>query len=235
MRLPYMRALLVFFAVFPCLILCSCKKNGGPQLPNYNDSTEIAEAITFKIIATEPSPWDSANSPLADSFTINQVVPMGEYISGISFGLVNPPNSGITLAYSTNNQPFFILSLAAMPTVSSNFLLNQTYSYTSAQNFPAAPIFLSMGGDDTGPGRYFKDTVPPDGSSQPVTTTTYSQVIFTNKDSSNQLGNNSLIYFADGVISGYEILSYGMSDPNKYIQRWDFEISFKNLTYQLLP
>lgn len=228
-----MRILPVFFTLLTALLICSCEKNNASQLPNYNDSTEIREAVTFKIIVTHPSPWDSANGPLTDSFSMNEVVTMGGDLPGINMSIFPPPGSGIGFSYSSNNQLSLILDYNAIPVVNTEFLLNHVYSDTNTQNFPSQPVFLSMPGGN-GVGRYFKDTIPPDGSSQPLATTTYSQITFTNNFSSNQLGNSDLVYFADGVISGYEILSYGTLDPNKYVQRWDFEITFKSLTYHIL-
>jgi hypothetical protein len=33
----------------------------------------------------------------------------------------------------------------------------------------------------------------------------------------------------DGAISGYIISRWGLTDPNKYVMRWDFVVNFSGL------
>jgi hypothetical protein len=138
---------------------------------------------------------------------------------------------GFGLSYAPNLDPpaVFSIGYAALPMIYSDFLVNHTYSDTTTN---LAFVTTMLNGN--GPGRYFKDTVPADGTTMP-TATYFSQAYFTTKFTSTQLGNYDTTYFATGVISGHEILTFGTTDPNKYVQRWDFVVTFNNLTVNVLP
>jgi hypothetical protein len=201
---------------------------------DYDDSTQVHETIVIKVFATQPSPWDSAHGPFADSISLDGEVPVGGEFPGIETEVFNAGIGvgGIGIAYAPNVNPPAVFSLAysAFPMIYSDFLLNHTYTDTTT-----AVAFVTTMVNGNGPGRYFTSTVPADGSSAPTTTTYYSQANFTRKFTSTQLGNYDTTYFASGVISGHELLSFGTSDPNKYVQRWDFTVTFNNLTYSILP
>lgn len=224
---------ILLLSLITVVTLCSCKKNGVSQ-PNYDDSAQVHETITIKVIATQPSPWDSAHGPFADSLSLDAEVLVGGELPGVETGLFKAGigTGGIGIAYAPNVNPPAVFSLAysAFPMIYSDFLTNHTYNDTTT-----AVAFTTTMVNGNGPGRYFTGTIPADGSSAPTATTYYSQADFTNKFTSTQLGNYDTTYFASGVISGHEILSFGTSDPNRYIQRWDFIITFNNLTLNILP
>lgn len=214
------------FILTVALTVSSCKKNGAPQ-PDYDDSTIVNETMTIKVIATQPSPWDSAHGPFSDSLTLNQEVPVGGQLTGVNTSTfkAGPWVGGFALSYSG----VFLSSYDALPMIYGDFLVNHIYNDTTTK-----VAFVISWVNGNGPGRYFNGPVPADGTAVP-TATYYTQAYFTKKFTSTQLGNYDTTYFASGQISGHEILSYGTTNPNKYVQRWDFVITFNNLTYNVIP
>ena len=82
-----------------------------------------------------------------------------------------------------------------------------------------------------GVGKYFTGAIPSDASDTALSDTTYCQVVFSKKFYS--LLKTDTIHYASGVISGYASLTFGKTSPNKYNQRWDFNITFENLAYNI--
>jgi hypothetical protein len=224
------------------VLLLSCKKssNSGTSTPNYNDSTQFTQSVSIKIIATIPSPSDLVNTPLADSITIDTVRVRGQNPTGIDLNVYNPAftsAAGFTFGYAYEGvYPFdrqmISIDANAIPSVEQNFITNKTYDNTSVTIYEYSPVFLEMRGYTNGHcGKYFVDSVPADASDTAVSDTTYCNITFTNKFTS--VIQNDTIHYASGVISGYEALHYSKTNPAKYTQRWDFNISFENIAYNL--
>ncbi len=229
-----MKYFLLIIAFTLCCVLHSCKKSNNPANNTYKDSTSIEAVLIYKVKATQPSPYDSAHQLYSDSIGIHLTRTIGPpdfaaNISGVEMDIFSSPGYGIEFEYNPATFPFFSLDADAIPTVNTGFVINKIYEKTSTDNFPTEPLLLSMTGGSS-MGNYFTSFPAADAKAYP-SVTSYCKVIFTNKFTVNY--NNASSTMVDGVVSGYQIMSYGATDPNKYVQRWDFEIDFKGLSYNI--
>jgi hypothetical protein len=113
------------FYLFTLLVLtvCSCKKSGGVQV-DYDDSTQVHENILIKVVATQPSSWDSAHGPFADSVSMDGEVPTGGEFPGKDMEIfkagIGLGGIGIAYAPNLNPPPVFSLAYSAFPMIYSN-------------------------------------------------------------------------------------------------------------------
>jgi hypothetical protein len=229
-----MKYFLLFIAIALCCVLHSCKKSNDPVNNTYKDSTHIDAVLIYKVKATQPSPYDSAHQLYSDSLGINLDRAIGPpdfaaNISGVEMNIFSSPENGIEFVYKPATFPFFSLDADAIPTVNTGFAINKTYEKTSTNDYPTEPLLISMSGGSS-MGNYFTSFPAADAKTKP-SVTSYCKVIFTNKYTVTY--NNASSTMVDGIVSGYQIMSYGASDANKYVQRWDFEIDFKGLNYNI--
>lgn len=220
----------------PFCFLFSCKKSSGPNEPHFSDSSHILQSVIYKVNVTTPSPWDLAHNPQSDSVVVNynRLVGPPDYcrnFPGVGFSILST-GSGFGFSYLldpfNSSSATFIISFLAIPSVNSDFVLNKPYENTLQSPYLNTSIFLTMKNGTAGIPLYFTDSIPSDAiQDHNPDVTTYCKIIFTNKYSVYLI--NSKLTLIDGVVSGYQLCRYGLTDPNKYVQQWDYTINFKGV------
>jgi hypothetical protein len=228
-----MKALIYLGLVILVYGFFSCKKleTAGPY---YNDSTQIYQSVNYKVTATQASPWDSAHNWLGCnlSTTFTRSVGAPDYLvnaPGVNMEIDNSGN-GVSFTYTAGGGATFMIGLGDLPGITTDFSINTPYAYTHDYNSDLGPIYLGLG-NESAEVAYFKDVtlVPSDATFSASVITQSLHVVFSNKYSITR--GNVVYHLADGQLTGYMIRRYGITDPAKYVQRWDFELDFKGVGY----
>jgi hypothetical protein len=222
-------------AVLIVITLASaCKKSNHSVTPNYDDSAHFTQTISLKIVATKPSPLDSAYGPLADSLLLTQYVAKGFNATGVYISLFKREPAYFSFAYtfSTTYGSFMDgITGDVLPSVPSNIEINKVYQNTriNAGDTNGLLLYIRGPGEPHPQALYFTGAIPADGSRTETSDTVYCQVIFRKKFTSLKYPDTAR--YASGVVSGYKVLNFGQGGSNKYSLRWDFSFSFENLCY----
>lgn len=223
MRVAHLGILLTVICFF------ACKKNNYDP-PAYINT--LNQSVSYKTIATIPSPSDSANGTLRDSLFVSRTINRGEIdfltnITGVSSNLANN-YPGFSFGYENPNLdiPHFIFAVGAFPDVSQQFEVNRLYEHHSVRGTQYdRPFFLGSSNGYTGMTYFVNNEYPPDAGAR--SSRTYTSIKFSKKFEIPRASD--ILLFASGSISGYCIDYYYPSDTTRYVQRWDFTVDFTDL------
>lgn len=219
-----------FLAITAIALFASCSKKQEKKL----QYVEAKGSLHYKVVATIPSPADSARGIFADSMFLDSTATVYSHVPFFNFPTVGATifeaPYGFSIASINGNlpSPHFMFPGSAFPNVPRYFEVNKAYESYTAPGSPV-PFFLGRSDGSDGWNHFVNNEPPPD--SDPVRSETYTRIIFTKMTLYDTDYYDSTIV-ADGVISGYSIDRYSIADPNRYVHRLDFTINFKNLPIQ---
>lgn len=206
----------------------------GKKQENVLKYVDAKSSLHYKIVATIPSPADSARGIFSDSIVLDSTASVYSHIPFFNFpnvgATIYESPYGFSIGYINGNLPFahFIFPGSAFSTVPRYFEVNTPYETHTSPGTPV-PFFLGRSNGLDGWNHFVNNEYPPD--SDPVQTETYTKIIFTKKMEYDTDYYDSTIV-ADGVISGYTIDRYSIANPDKYVHRLDFTLTFKALPIQ---
>lgn len=227
-----------FFGYLLCLFFCvlvvACSKNADNITSNDNDIDSLHQSITYKTIATTPSPADSAEGLLKDSLSVSRDVLKKDpdFFSNIPNVSANTVvGYGFSFGYDDpyKSLPYFAFTGSAFPDVPREFLLNKQYESSSVPgSLYQRPLFLGSHTGNDGMTYFVNNIYPAD-----VTATiskTYTNITFTKKIKIAIPGTVAdTALYGSGHIFGYCIDYYNENDTLEYKHRWDFTVDFANL------
>ncbi|MET0637764.1 MAG: hypothetical protein ABWZ25_17170 [Chitinophagaceae bacterium] len=219
-----------FFLVTLILVFASCKKNPESSSGNLSSRTTFEPTIAYRVFMTKASPADSARGFLKDSIIVSRSFSKRdpEYYSNVQHASANIHRGypGFSMGYDDDDKsfPYFSFTSQAFPGVPREFELNKPYSYPETGNVGGG-FFLGTHTGADGMNYFINNEFPPDAGSP--RSETHTSIIFLSKD--KILNRFDTILLASGRITGYSVLSWGKTDPDKYLQRWDFSVDFKDL------
>jgi hypothetical protein len=224
-----MKVVLSLALSFCSIFLISCKKdpvdNSGLSNPESLD-----HSVSYKIIATIPSPADIDKGLFRDSLNVILRTKKGDskFLSNIDnvSSNIDENSFGFSFGYHDPNKsyPYFLLTSYAFPAVPREFQLNHTYEHTTTRG-TLKPMFLGTPDGVSGMTYFINNVYPPDAGSP--TSKTFTSVRFTKKLKVG--GDREIILLGSGHISGYCINYWHLTDTTKYVQRWDFTVDFTDL------
>lgn len=213
------------------VILFACgKKNLDKQL----QYVEAKSRLTYKIVATVPSPADSARGIFSDSIILDSTGMAYSYVPFLGnfpgvYASINVEPYGFKLGYDNDNLPFPHFSFSSgFPTVPRYFEVNKAYeSHTYPED--QVPIFLGRNSGMDGWNHFVNNEYPQD--AEVLGSETYTKILFTKKTEYNTGYYDSTIV-ADGIITGYQVNRFSRTQPDKYVHRLDFTITFEGLAIE---
>ena len=219
-----MRPLALYSIIFLSMV-SACKKSSISKPPD-----QIERSIFYKVVATLPSPADSARAVFADSILLTSVSTNNNdptYLTnfpGISAQMA-PSGSYFSIKYKDDSKPFpyFSFSNSVFQNIPENPELKKVYEFAYGPTlYP--PIVLSTH-DGSRDWNYFINDVYPGDALKKSLDSNYTKIYFTRLDRYDKPGSNEPIWVADGELSGYKVLRYS-NDPEKYVHRLDFTVKF---------
>jgi hypothetical protein len=193
----------------------------------------MERSIFYKVVATIPSPADSARAVFADSILLTSTSTSREdptYLTnfpGVSASLT-PAGSYFMMEYKDSSKPFpyFFFSNAVFQSVPENPELNRVYAFAYGPTLHP-PIVLGTH-DGSRDWNYFVNNVYPGDALEKSVDSNYTKIHFTRLDRYNSPGSHASVWVADGEFSGHKILRYS-DDPEKYVHRLDFTVKFRGM------
>jgi hypothetical protein len=228
-----MRNFVLIFLVSLSLVNFSCKKGYTvPYIQALLDSTHVLQTITYKVQNTKPSPYDlMKNTPLADSVTYNynRIIGNPDFLQNYNSGFVFSP---FGTGFGFNLGTLIAVSYTAIPQFPASFEQGKVYENSTDFDVQNGSVFVALNGDYSAGDFYFTDSIPPDGKDPLVSgpdRASYCKILIDKKYVlKTQEGDMKLM---DGTISGYVLLSYGLTNHTKYVQRRDYSVSFTSLHF----